>query len=525
MGWNGTYIDGIDVKTNSGATGSIQQAVQSSSVKQSEIFTTEAAKDDRWAKYRPVVSALDYSDNPIITINAYGNHGVGGGTIKAKGAGGSNIPGHIGNMVTFPRTISGTSRSFITFCGLDVPLIPPMTDPKDQVKAILDLTGTTNFNWSKTVAAQNNVASEDGRYKRAQDLNGYKPTADFPIEYRKNGEDIDYHADPLEVGVRYVPNKDPLRLFPGDLGQYFASFADKLVWGAAVSKKDPNGSTVYYHEGVLYKDANGNSHKMSVYDPSGSYEGWVGILITRAFYYGGTWDLNIAICGYIPPSSGTGLDGYAILLPSIAGGATTVNPIKWNIKQLVLNDPLQRLSFDVSAGLWGKAYNNPNTDGSMKAFPQGIPGYTLQTCQGLYSGSTFCFSLKFTNSTNSAVTLNYSNIVFDVTMYDSATFQPKHTERIAPTYYASHSGGSPTNSVGANSSLTVYVSLGNIWAGQTADTTSGYADMFGIQIKNTSYPNSVYPRPSAMFFAKKSDMTAWFFNCSWNSTANRMEIG
>lgn len=512
MGWNGTYIDGINTKMSGSATGSIQQALGSSPTSQITLFNLEKSKDDRWAKYRPVVSALDKAGNQIVTI-----HARNGGTINAYGGTGTT-PGYIGNMRDHSVTIDGVSRTFVTFCGLDVPLIAPTSSNPDTQKAmIFELAGTTNFNWRKTVCA---LPSEDGRFKRALDFDGYKPSAGFPIEYMENGREIDPLTSVMDVGARYAETNDDYRVFPGDLGKYY--FNDALVWAAVLRRKASGGSTWYYSD-ILYQDENGHSFKMSDYVSEYSpYRGWVSIRVPNSYYFNHRGDtLQICMIGYVPST------GYAILLPS-DGGVGTTNPVTWTIASSTINDPLLKLTFDISAGKWGRSSTVPGSLANMIAFPQGIPGATLQSSKGLYASGTassLFFSVTFTNPTSSAITIPTGKLVFDVSRFNPVTWAADQTTRQNPVYYNAPGGSTITSiNVPANGSVTIYVSIGNIWQGITADTTTNYADMMGLKIVHLDYQQSFYQKGSAMFFAKNTGASGWNFNCSWDENENRMKI-
>lgn len=510
---------GEAIKAN--GQGDLQRAFGSSSLSQTTLFGIEeafdlgASKDDRWARYRRVRSAVDKLNNPIGQIHAYA-----GGTINAIG-GTSNTPGYLGNMRDHYKTINGVSRRFITAWGLDIPVVAPTSDPVVQLQTIVALSGQADFNWPKS-------KFENGPLRK-WDFDGYKPSAGFPLEYGRDGVEFDYQAATMDVGVRHPEVDDPLRIFLGDMSTYF--FNSKMVWGAVVSRHFRGESTEYYaNRAILYQDANGHSFKVSDYVSEYSpYRGWAAIRVPYSFHYN-VRDAVYTICivGYIPANSGTSFDGYAFLLPS-GSGAGQKNPITMTSSASTINDPLNKLTFDMSTCLFGKAVNNPSTDGNMKPFPTGIPGYTLypDPAQGVYTTSTFCFKVTFTNNTSSTVVLNLGNIAFDITRYDPATFDILHTERIAPVFYSSHSTTSTitgNQSISAGSSLSVYVSIGNIWTNQGHDSSTNYVDIFTVRIVNTSFPNSTYPRPQGMFFAKYNTPSSWYFNCQWDDTAYKMKI-
>lgn len=523
MAWDGTKITNMGEAIKANGQGDLQLAFGSSSLSQTTLFNTEdafdlgAAKDDRWARYRRVRSATDKAGNAIIQIHAYG-----GGTINAIG-GPANTPGYLGNMREYSKTIGGVSRTFISVWGLEIPIIAPTaSDPTGQLNTIRTLTGTTGFNWPKS-------KFENGPLRK-WDLDGYEPGASFPLEYGQDGVEFDLQTASMDVGARYPEVADPLRIFLGDMSTYF--FNDKMVWGAVVSRHFRNASTEYYaNNAILYTDANGHSFKMSDYvSPYSPYRGWVTIRVPQSFHYNVADSIyTVCIVGYIPAGSGTGKDGYAFLLPSNPSVAGQKNPITLTSSSGAINDPLLKLTFDMSAGKFGKAIDNPNADTSMKPIPTGVPGYSLSPnpAQGVYTTSTFAFYVTFTNGTSSSVVLNLNTIAFDVTRFDPATFQPLHTERASAAFYSSHSttsGISGNRTIAAGGSLKVYVSIANIWANQGHDSTANYADIFNIKIVNTSFPNSTYSQPVAMFFAKYNTPSSWFFNCQWDATANRMKI-
>ena len=512
---------GEAIKAN--GQGDLQRAFGSSSLSQTTLFGIEeafdlgASKDDRWARYRRVRSAVDKAGNTISQIHAYA-----GGTINAIG-GTATTPGYLGNMREHSKTIDGVSRTFITAWGLDIPIIAPTaSDPTSQLATINSLTGKTNFNWAKS-------KFENGPLRK-WDFDGYKPGASFPLEYGQDGVQMDCQTDSMDVGVRYPEVDDPLRIFLGDMSTYF--FNDKMVWGAVVSRHFSGETREYYaNNAILYQDANGHSFKMSDYVSQYSpYRGWVTIRVPRTFHYNVRDAVyTISIVGYIPPNSGTGKDGYAFLLPSNPSVAGQKNPINITSSSGSIDDPLLKLTFDMSAGKFGKAVDNPNSDTNMKPIPTGIPGLTLtpNPAQGVYTTSTFAFYITFTNSTNSSIALNLNYIAFDVTRYDPTNFQPLHTERASAAFYSSHStasGISGSQTIAAGGSLKVYVSIANIWTNQGHDSTTYGVDIFNVKIVNTQYPNSSYSKPVAMFFAKYSTPSSWFFNCQWDATNNTMKI-
>ena len=516
MGWNGTYINGIDTKMNSGKTGSIQQAVQSNSVKQSEVFTAEAAKDDRWAKYRPVVSVTDKAGNPIITINAYG-----GGTINAYG-GTSTTPGYIGNMRDYTRTVSGASRKYITFCGLDVPVVEAASRTSSGptypgVEDIFARTGQADYNWSKTICT---LASEAGTYKRAQDLNGYKPTATFPLEYAQTGQQIDPRTSVMYAAGRHADaaSADSLRLFVGDLAKYY--FSERLVWAAAVARVH-SGNTTYYP--LIYQDENGHTLKMS--DVASEYSmmnGWALLPVPSSYYRDHNGDtLKVCIFGYDPTND------LAVLLPS-AGGSTTTNPAIYTIAQSSATDVLSLLSFNLENEKWGRAYST-----TTESFPTGYLGYTLTDGTGIYaygSYSSFMFSITFTNRTGSNQVLNLGRLAFDVGIYgysSSDYYQVKTTTRRSATYYDSNGtliqSSAYSKTINNNSSLKIYVNFSNLWEGLSSSyiiQSGSYVNLMGVSIANLDFPTTSYSGGGAMFFAKYENQGAntWKFNWTWDGT-------
>ena len=479
MGWNGTIIDGINTKMSGSATGSIQQALGSSSTSHATLFSLEKSKDDRWARYRPVQSVTDKAGNPIITI-----HARAGGTINAYG-GTATTPGYIGNMRAF------SNNTFVTFCGLDIPIVAP---GNNQVSDIITNTGKSGYNWAKTVCT---LPTEAGTMLRALDFDGYKPTASFPLEYGPTGYNMSASSVALFGGRHADADKEDLyRIFVGDFATYFTN--SKMVWALAV--KVVKGGTTRYSS-VLYTDANSHTFLMSQRVPTYSPQyGYSSILVPKALYEdmsGGT--MTVAICGYVPPSSGTGWDGYAFLLPS-AGGTTTTNPKTVNLIASS-TDPMANLTFNLSAGKWG--LNTSTAAGKLVAFPTGMP-YPTTTAYGIPTSSTIIFSVTFSNTSGSTVTLTTSSISFRLATYDMATMTQSAWKSFSASAYtwngSSYASASSTISISNNGSATYYFALSGLWSQLTPESASGYATLVMMELRYGSN-TTVYTNNSAYFYA------------------------
>ena len=514
MGWNGTYIDGINTKIAGSATGSIQQALGSSSTSQIALFNLEKSKDDRWAKYRPVVSVTDRAGNPIVSINAYA-----GGTINAYGGTGTT-PGYIGNMREYSRTVSGASRKYVTFCGLDVPIVESASRTSSGsypgVEDIFARTGQADYNWSKTICT---LPSEAGTYRRALDFNGYKPLATFPLEYAQTGQEIDPRTSTMYAAGRHADaaSLDSLRLFVGDLAKYY--FDDRLVWAAAVARIH-SGNTTYYP--LIYQDENGHTLKMS--DVASEYSminGWALLPVPSSYYRDHNGDtLKVCIFGYDPTND------VAVLLPS-AGGSTTTNPTIYTIAQSSVTDVLSLLSFNLENEKWGRAYST-----TTESFPTGYLGYTLTEGTGIYAYGTytsFMFSITFTNRTGSSLVLNLGRLAFDVGIYGYSSgdyYQVKTTTRRNATYYDSTGtvipSGSYSKTISNNSSLKIYVYFSNLWEGLNSSyiiQSGSYVNLMGVNIVNLDFPTKSYTGGGAMFFAKYENQgQTWKFNWAWDGS-------
>lgn len=480
MGWNGTIIDGINTKIAGNATGSIQQALGSSSTSQQALFDVEKTKDDRWARYRPVQSVTDKAGNPINTI-----HARAGGTINAYG-GTATIPGYIGNMRAF------SNNAFVTFCGLDIPTV---ASGNNQVSDILTKTGQSGYNWPKTTCT---LASEAGTTLRALDFDGYKPTASFPLEYGPTGYNQSASSVALFGGRHADASKEDLyRIFVGDFAHYFLN--DKLVWALAV--KVVKGGTTRYSS-ILYTDANSHTFPMNQRVPtySPTPDGYSSILVPKTLYQdmsGGT--MTVAICGYVPPSSGTGWDGYAFLLPS-AGGSTTTNPKTINLIAST-TDPMANLTFNLSAGKWG--LNTSTASGKLVAFPTGMP-YPTTTAYGIPTSSTIIFSVSFSNTSGSTVTLTTSSISFRLATYDMATMTQSAWKTFSASTYtwngSQYVTASSTIQISNNGSATYYFALSGLWSQLTPESASGYATLVMMELRYGSN-TTVYTNNSAYFYA------------------------
>ena len=76
MAWDGTKITNMGEAIKANGQGDLQLAFGSSSLSQTTLFGIEeafdlgAAKDDRWARYRRVRSAVDKVGNSIGQIHA-----------------------------------------------------------------------------------------------------------------------------------------------------------------------------------------------------------------------------------------------------------------------------------------------------------------------------------------------------------------------------------------------------------------------------------------------------------------------
>ena len=428
----------------------------------------------------------------------------------------------LGYMGVRNTTIGGVSAIVLTAFGMDIPMIASASANIDK---IISYTGATNWNWSKTSAFS-------WYYYRMLDFDGFKPSASFPLEYGSNNQQFDPATTSIGAGGRHLDavQEDVYRVFVGDLAQFFNN---KVVWGAVTQIKDRNGNNPYTSS-ICYTNANGQScYLHEVMPEHGYYNGYADINIPLGAKLSNLGGINysggsgkIYVFGYIPPSSGTGYDGYAILLPS-NGGSETSNPKSFTINTSSVTDSLAQLSFNLANEAWGRAYST-----TTEPFPTGYLGYTLTDGTGIYaygSYSSFMFSITFTNRSGSNQVLNLGRLAFDVSIYgysSSDYYQVKTTTRRSATYYDSSGtliqSSAYSKTINNNSSLKIYVNFGNLWEGLTAsyyNNTGSYAVLMGVEIANLDNPTNHYSGGAAQFFAKYENQgNTWKFNWTWNGT-------
>lgn len=475
--------------------GDISNAVGSSSL---DIGTLVQATDTsvKWPKYKPMRGMNDLD------------------VWQKRGDLYNGFPSKLGYMGVRLTTIGGVSAQVLTAFGMDIPMI---SSAASNIDKIISYTGATNWNWSKN-------SSFSWYWYRMLDFDGYKPSASFPIEYGSNNQEIDPAATSLWGGGRHLDavQEDIYRLFIGDIGQFFNN---KVVWGAVAQIKNST-NTQTYTSGIVYTNADGDvCYLHEVMPEHGQLYGYsdvfinLGSSLSNLGYSGGSG--KVYTFGYIPPNSGTGYDGYAILLPS-AGGADTSNPRSFTISSSSVTDNLAQLSFNLVAGVWGRTWS-----GASEIFLTGLPGYFLTDGTGLYAMGTaisLAFSVTFTNRSNNSVNLNLNRLAWDVSIasYGSSDYgQVKTSTRRSATYYRNGSSVSSL-SLASGASATIYVVFSNLWEGLTAsyyNNTGNYAVWMGIEIANLDNPTHHYSGGTTQLFAKyENPGTAWKFNWSWDGT-------
>lgn len=452
--------------------GDISNAVGNSSL---DIGTLVQATDTsvKWPKYKPMRGM----DDP--------------GVWQRRGDLYGGYASRIGYKGIEQGTIGGVSATILHAFGMDIPMIDPGSSIQNQVTRIIQYTGANNWNWSKN-------SSFSWHWYRMLDFDGYKPSASFPLEFGPSGYSAAASTDPFLVGGRHKDaiTVDDYRLFVGDLA---AIFSDKLVWGAAV--RVVSGGTTRY--GIYYTGEDGTTtYKMSARSSSSSTYGYSSIRIPKALYSdmaGGT--MTVAIIGYLPPSSGSGYDGYAILLPN-NGGTDTTNPKTISIVASS-TDPMANLTFNLSAGKWG--LNTSTAAGKLVAFPTGMP-YPTTTAYGIPTSSTIIFSVTFSNTSGSNVTLTTSSISFRLATYDMATMTQSAWKTFSASAYtwnaslSRYDSASSTIQISNGGSATYYFALSGLWSQLTPESASGYATMVMMELRYGSN-TTVYTNNSAYFYA------------------------